>query len=86
MYPTLVPHFGSIDSVWGSGNGDRRRFRVLRIVICGRLRCTGQVGTVVSLVPLYTPGPPDRFHSVPAALQVKLPTNVALRSIHAVLA
>jgi hypothetical protein len=82
MYPSLVPHFGSIDSVLVSGDGDRRRFRVLRSVNCGRLRSTGQVGTVVSLVPRYTPGPPDRFHSVPAALHVKLPTNVALISRH----
>ena len=82
MYPAFVPHFGSIGFAQVSGDGDRRRFRVLRSVICGRLRSTGQVGTAVSLVPRYTPGPPDRFHFVPAALHVKLPTNVALISVH----
>ena len=36
----------------------------------------------VSLVPHCTPAHRDRFHFVPAALRVKLPTNVALISNH----
>jgi hypothetical protein len=57
---------------------------VLRSVICGRLRFTGLGCSSVSLVPHFTTDHRDRFHFVPAALQVKLPRDVALRSLHTI--
>lgn len=65
-------------------DGERRRFRVLRSVNCGRLRCAGLGCSFVSLVPHCTTDHRDRFHFVPAALRVKLPRNVALRSVHTI--
>ena len=66
------------------------RFARFWNVICGRLRCDEQpnrwqplaIGGLNHIGGVWAAA--VRLHSVPAALHVKLPTNVALISVHAI--